>query len=340
MEILKAGLLEIASQVSPKDTELLHERILAANGPYVSRKPKDLDSTKKKVHLTKKIVMFDLNVPALVGEAENACKGSLKTIYSVCASTNVINGKNLTKDVGNSKHKETTVDELKGLIQQAQHGHNTFSTLRRLTIVLDDSCNNCNINGAKLKGYDLLAVRPLTEKAFQQSCSLHDVEIISLDMTGRMPFFLKATTINMAVQRGIMFEICYGPAIRDSIARRQTIANANSLLRVLSYKNILISSEAIHDMDIRGPRDVMNIATLLGLSEDQARYCMTTSGRNVLYHAVARKETFRSVLTHEPSSAVEATQPWKLGESPHIDQSHEEEYAFSYSHHDDMALDG
>ncbi|KAJ3219832.1 hypothetical protein HDU67_009020 [Dinochytrium kinnereticum] len=240
--------------------------------------------------------------------------------YTVCASNQVMSGKAFMalKDVNQPKPKDASTSNLEPLVLQAHKNVSSFTKLRRLTVILDDSTNNCNLNGsnAKLKPYDILAARPLTEKAFQQCCQQHEIDIISLDMTARIPFFLKATTVNMAIQRGIVFEICYSPAIRDPIARRNTISNAIALLRVTNHRNIIISSEAASDMELRGPYDVINLASLFGLNGDQARYCMTNGSRQVLLHAAARKITYKCVLTQEATSGVLETQPWKLGEKP------------------------
>jgi hypothetical protein len=39
--------------------------------------------------------------------------------------------------------------------------------------------------------YDLLAVRPLSERVFELACKNMRVDIISLDLSRRLPFYLK-----------------------------------------------------------------------------------------------------------------------------------------------------
>lgn len=67
--------------------------------------------------------------------------------------------------------------------------------------------------------------RPKTEKALAQVCKEGEVDMISLDMADRLPFNLKFTTVNLAVQRGIYFEIQYASALKDSHSRRNLISN-------------------------------------------------------------------------------------------------------------------
>jgi ribonuclease P/MRP protein subunit RPP1 len=59
-------------------------------------------------------------------------------------------------------------------------------------------------------------VNPTNEKLFQAACGTFEVDIISLDMSARLPFYLKHSTVGLAVERGIYFELCYGAAIRGT----------------------------------------------------------------------------------------------------------------------------
>ena len=74
--------------------------------------------------------------------------------------------------------------------------------------------------------HDILAVQLATdlEKLFQRSCKTLDVDIIYLDMTERLPFYLKFPTVNAAIERGIHFEFggYSSSAIRDSSLRLWT----------------------------------------------------------------------------------------------------------------------
>jgi len=65
-----------------------------------------------------------------------------------------------------------------------------------------------------VSSYDILAVQPTNEKTFQAACGTFEVDIISLDLSARLPFNLKLPTVGLAVDRGIYFELCYGAAIR------------------------------------------------------------------------------------------------------------------------------
>lgn len=90
-------------------------------------------------------------------------------------------------------------------------------------------------------------------------CGHVDADIVSLDLSGRLPFRIKNGPINLAVSRGMVFEIRYSPAIRDQNARRNLIANAAALAKVTKGRNIIISSDAQAVLELRAPADVINL---------------------------------------------------------------------------------
>lgn len=107
-------------------------------------------------------------------------------------------------------------------------------------------------------------------------CSSTEVDLITLDMSERLPFYLRAPQVNLAISKGIFFEITYGKAITgafeyfarkerlscmliDSTARKHFINNACSLVRITKGKNTIISSGVKKIIDVRGPYDVMNM---------------------------------------------------------------------------------
>ncbi|KAF9902184.1 hypothetical protein EC991_005197 [Linnemannia zychae] len=185
----------------------------------------------------------------------------------------------------------------------------------RLTLVVDDISQNygLNTNNPSIAAYDILAVNPTNEKLFQAACGTFEVDIISLDMSARLPFYLKHSTVGLAVERGIYFELCYGAAIRDATARRNLISNAQSLIRVTRGKNIILSSQAMRAMELRGPYDIVNFGTLLGLNQAVAKDCLSSHCRAVAMHAETRRNTNRAVMSVAPVASLAETEQWKLG---------------------------
>ena len=112
------------------------------------------------------------------------------------------------------------------------------------------------------------------------------------------------------ISRGVAIEIPYAAGVSDSAARRNIISNATGLIRGTRGRGLLISSEANRTADLRGPYDVINLATFWGLKQEFGM----GDGRKVLLHSEARRLTYKGavqVITEEVKERekVEAERP-------------------------------
>jgi len=85
------------------------------------------------------------------------------------------------------------------------------------------------------------------------------VDIICFDFGRRLEFPLKLPAVKSAMKRGIHFEISIGVALRDSAARKHLISNSLDLMRITTGKNIIITSNAMKAIELRGPYDLANL---------------------------------------------------------------------------------
>ncbi|XP_068585308.1 ribonuclease P protein subunit p30 isoform X2 [Cebidichthys violaceus] len=168
--------------------------------------------------------------------------------------------------------------------------------LNRLTVVMSDS-SHFRPNAAEYRCFDLLSVQPTTEKLFHAACMIYDVDIICISVTEKLPFFFKRAPVNGAVDRGVVFEVSYSAAIRDSTRRRYTIANAISLMDNCKGKNVILSSAAEKPLELRGPYDITNLGLLFGLSDRDAKEAVSSTCRSVVLHAETRKSASGIVYT-------------------------------------------
>ena len=99
----------------------------------------------------------------------------------------------------------------------------------------------------------------MSEKMFQLCCNELEIDIIVLDLSKRLPFSLKRTAVSHAVERGIFFEITYSASLRDPLARRTLISNAQALVELSKGRNVIVSSEAVSAFDVRAPYDIINL---------------------------------------------------------------------------------
>lgn len=168
--------------------------------------------------------------------------------------------------------------------------------LSRLTLTVSDTSQNHRVN-ALTAAYDLVALRPTNDKSFQLCCSSLDCDIISLDFTQRVPFPIKFKTVAAAVQRGVRFEICYSGGVTGAgDARRNLIAGAGALIRATRGRGIIVSSEAAAALGVRAPWDVINLATVWGLSPERAKEAICEEAGRLTRLAGMKRSSFRGVV--------------------------------------------
>jgi ribonuclease P/MRP protein subunit RPP1 len=103
-------------------------------------------------------------------------------------------------------------------------------------------------------------------------------------MSQKLDYHFRLPNIKLALSRGVMFEICYSCAFRDTTCRRNLFSNATALIRATKGKNIIISSDAYESLHIRAPLDVINMCTFFSMNPTQARDALTINPKLTLIH--------------------------------------------------------
>lgn len=169
--------------------------------------------------------------------------------------------------------------------------------LHRATLPLSDpSANNYRIPFLT-STYDIIAARPLTDKAFQNACLTLDVPIISVDFTQYLPFHFKPKPCMAAVSRGIRFEVCYSQALTaDARGRANFISNVTGLIRATRGRGIMLSSEAKDALSLRAPADVVNLLSVWGLGNEKGMQGLGEIPRSVVVNEGIKRNGFRGVI--------------------------------------------
>ncbi|XP_036294428.1 ribonuclease P protein subunit p30 isoform X2 [Pipistrellus kuhlii] len=221
------------------------------------------------------------DLKALRGLVENAAHLG----YSVVAINHVVEFKEKKQEI----EKPVAVSELFTTLPIVQGKSRPIKILTRLTIIVSDPshCNVLRATSSRVRLYDIVAVFPKTEKLFHVACTHLDVDLVCITVTEKLPFYFRRPPINVAIDRGVGFELVYSPAIKDSTMRRYTISNALNLMQVCKGK----------PLEIRGPYDVANLGLLFGLSESDAKAAVSTNCRAALLHGETRKTAFGIIST-------------------------------------------
>ncbi|KAK7811482.1 hypothetical protein U0070_008683 [Myodes glareolus] len=227
------------------------------------------------------------DLKALRGLVENAAHLG----YSVVAINHIVDFKDKKQEI----EKPVAVSELFTALPIVQGKSRPIKILTRLTIIVTDPshCNVLRATSSRVRLYDIVAVFPKTEKLFHVACTHLDVDLVCITVTEKLPFYFKRPPVNVAIDRGLGFELVYGPAIRDATMRRYTISNALSLMQICRGKvqswsqgyflplrllNVILSSGAERPLEIRGP------GLLFGLSESEAKAAVSTNCRAAFLH--------------------------------------------------------
>ena len=246
----------------------------------------------------------DLNVPYLEDPRETeklvskAVKLGFETI-AICKTHRLKHEvekgkKNKKKDGGQLSPIDWSVLPA---IQEMKKINPKLNFFSRITVLLEDQSQVHQLSSETVQAFDILAVQPSTEKLYQQACKSLEIDIISLDMSRRLPFYLKFPTVHAAIERGVHFEIIYSTAFKGTNERTQFLAIAMDMVVFTKAKNIIVSSGAEHELDFRGPYDIVNLGLLFNFKEEQSKAAITKNCRAVLFHAQARKGTERSVIS-------------------------------------------
>ncbi|KAJ9188933.1 hypothetical protein P3X46_000283 [Hevea brasiliensis] len=182
-----------------------------------------------------------------------------------------------------------------------------FRQYTRLTVSVDTpaQCQALNSGNPILKTYDLVAVRPLNQSAFDHACEKSEVDIIAIDFSEKLPFRLKLPMVKAAMERGVHFEISYSDLILDVQVRRQMISNAKLLVDWTRGRNLIFSSAAPSVNELRGPYDAANLSSLLGLSIERAKAAISKNCRNLVANALRKKHFYKGAIRVELISSDE-----------------------------------
>ncbi|KAL1330471.1 hypothetical protein AAHE18_12G111900 [Arachis hypogaea] len=151
-----------------------------------------------------------------------------------------------------------------------------FHQYTRITVCVDNpfQTNAAYCDNPILKTYDLVAIKPSNQITFDMACQRSE--------------------------RGVCFEVSYSGVLTDAEIRRPWIYGAKCLMEWTRRRNVIISSGAPSVNDLRGPCDVANLLSLLGLSKERAKDAISKNCRNLLVKALRKRRFYKSAIRVEP----------------------------------------
>ncbi|GES58828.1 putative ribonuclease P complex subunit Pop2 [Aspergillus terreus] len=188
-----------------------------------------------------------------------------------------------------------------------------LTLLTRMNLTVSDPAQNQRLTSLA-QVYDLVALRPTTEKALLNACTNMECDVISLDLSVRLPYHFKFKMLSAAIARGVRFEICYGPGVTGNglEARRNLIGNAMALIRATRGRGIIVSSEARRALGVRAPWDVINLACVWGLSQERGKEAICEEARKTTALARLKRTSWRGIIDVVDGGEKPKPKPEKL----------------------------
>ncbi|XP_005184935.1 ribonuclease P protein subunit p30 [Musca domestica] len=167
---------------------------------------------------------------------------------------------------------------------------NKLKILQRLTIIyMDVAVAHAMGNSMNLKKFNLVAGQPKTDAALTHCCTTFNGDLVTFDAQAGARLYVNRKAYQVAVKRGIFFEIKYSPLIVDTNFRKDIIKIAHNYFVRGKSKSIIISSGATNPFELRGPYDVANLSFIFGLSEDQGKCAIDRFCRQLFLRAESRR---------------------------------------------------
>ncbi|KAG2209881.1 hypothetical protein INT46_005162 [Mucor plumbeus] len=196
---------------------------------------------------------------------------------------------------------EGNLAEVKSIVPVASRKFINMQQLTRVTLLVEDSKKNYQLAASSAyPKIDILAVRPTNFDICKHACQTLEVDLISLDLakSKALPGFVAA---QVAVNRGIFFEICYSQSFRDPNKRFLFFNNVKRLVEVTRGHNLIFSSEAMRALDIRRPADLRVLGSMFGMTHDQIEATVTINYPRLLKRAETRKLTYNATIALDKS---------------------------------------
>jgi len=210
----------------------------------------------------------------------------------------------------------------------------TFQQFSRVTVVCNEMRAVMQLVDSNqiLKSYDVVAAKTKDAKVFHALCLENDVvDIITFDLTEKLPYKLKRGQVTEAIKKGIMFELSYSQAIEDMSIRRMVFSNAITIMNATKFKNIIITSKCADNFHHRSPFDVMNIFRVLGMPKDAATKAVGENTVKIIERGKFRK-SFKGIVafaTAEDEKEFQEKHNARLKKDMEEEESKQEEPAAS-----------
>ncbi|KAL6453619.1 RPP1 Ribonuclease P/MRP protein subunit RPP1 [Candida maltosa Xu316] len=267
---------------------------------------------------------YDLNIPWPCNDYTRApsshnlinLKNTIVTNYSLGVTHQVINFtiNDYVKIPLNTPDKINPIP-VTNLLKELKPQFPKLRLFSRLTIVVNDSSKLPTLT--KLTNhFDIIAVQPTNEKAFQLTVLNLEVDLISINLGSKLSFFLKHKVLNTAIEKGIKFEINYSTLVSGdsgystndtnvNMIKKNFFNNAIQLIRGVRSRGLVISSGAQNPLQLRNVNDIIILLSTLGLDKNKSKTFIIVNPERVLINGKLKSKSHRQTVVLNDENFVE-----------------------------------
>lgn len=267
-------------------------------------------------------MLFDLNVPwptntyatKATSQQITTLQNTIATLYAL-GYTHIAINFTLNENVRLPNNaQEINPIQIQKLKEHFKEGFPKLRLFSRLTMVVNEP-SQCQGLSKVQNLFDLIAIQPTSEKGLQLATTNLDIDLISFNMSNKLPFFLKHKTIGSAVEKGIKFEICYSPLISGPagysvqsanenmslsktalLVRKNFFNNVLQLIRASRSKGLIVSSGATQPLQARNLSDILNLLKTVGLDNSRAKSCVSDTPEKVLVNGRLKITSYKQTI--------------------------------------------
>ena len=205
---------------------------------------------------------------------------------------------------------------IKQLVDELTPKFPTLHLFSRVTLIVNDSSKLQGV--AKLQNhFDLFAIQPTNEKALQLTILNIECDLISFNLSTKLPFFLKFKAIGTGVAKGIKFEINYSQLVSGSLGytpsssdvgvnliKKNCFNNVIQLIRSSRSRGLVVSSGAQNPLQLRNSSDILILLKTLGLNSSKSKSCILMNPEKALLNARLRIKSYKQVISIGDESLI------------------------------------
>ncbi|CAI5757611.1 unnamed protein product [Candida verbasci] len=189
----------------------------------------------------------------------------------------------------------------------------------RITLIINDLSKLSNLSKLQ-QCFDLIAIQPLNEKVFQNAIVNleNNIDIISIDLSSRLNFYLKHKVVSNGLNKGIKFEIQYSQTISNYISndvgsnsnliKKNWFNNVLQLIRSSRSRGLIISSGAQNPLQIRNLNDILILLKTLGIKHEKGKSFITLNPERALINGKLRTKSYRQTVLQGDENIVDDIQ--------------------------------